>query len=208
MSKRWLDKHRSDEFHKKSKTDGYRARSAYKLLHINSKFHIFKNVRYVLDLGASPGSWLQVCVSQLTNSKPKIMGVDRKRIKDIDGVKQIHMDVYSEKLDGEIQTYFPKGIDLILSDLAPNTSGNKNLDSARSVDLVLRAYELARPYLRNKGKFVAKLFHCPEIEDLKKKLELTFERVQFFKPKASREHSREIFLIALGYRKKEKDVSV
>ena len=202
MSKRWIAKHRSDKFHKKSKADGYRARSAYKLLHINTKFQIFKNVRYVLDLGASPGSWLQVCVSQLDKSNPKIMGVDRKRIQEINGVKHLHMDVYSEKLDGEIQSFFTKGIDLILSDLAPNTSGNKTLDSARSVDLVLRAYEVAQPYLRHKGKFVAKIFHCPEIDDLKRKLDPRFERVQFFKPKASREHSRELFVIALGYKKK------
>ena len=201
MSKRWLAEHRSDEYHKKSKQDGYYARSAYKLLHINEKFKIFKNVRSVLDLGASPGSWLQVSVSQLKSSNPKIMGVDRKRIKPIEGVKHLHMDVYSDQLDEEIQTFFTKGIDLVLSDLAPNTSGNKTLDSARSIDLVMRAYEVARSHLRPKGKFIAKLFQCYEMGEVKRDLEKNFEKVQFFKPKASRQHSRELFLIALGFKK-------
>ncbi len=89
MSKRWLADHRSDEFHHKSRIDGYRARSAYKILHINEKFQIFKGVRYVLDLGSSPGSWLQVAVSQLKKSDPKIMGVDRKKIKEIEGAKSL-----------------------------------------------------------------------------------------------------------------------
>ena len=111
MSNRWLSEHRTDEYHKKSKVDGFRARSAYKLLHINNKFHIFKNARFVLDLGASPGSWLQVCISLLKNVNPKIMGVDRKRIKNIEGIKLIRMDVYSDRLDEEISSYFTKGID-------------------------------------------------------------------------------------------------
>lgn len=202
MSKRWLTEHRSDEYHTKSKEDGFRARSAYKLLHINEKFSIFKNVRYVLDLGASPGSWLQVSVSQLKNVSPKIMGVDRKRIQEIEGVKHLRMDVYSDLIDVEVSTYFTQGIDLVLSDLAPNTSGNKILDAGRSLDLVERAFEIARPYLRKKGKFVAKAFHCPEIDQLKKKFMSKFDKVHIFKPKASRQHSRELFIIALGYNKK------
>jgi len=203
MSKRWLADHRSDEFHNKSKIDGYRARSAYKILHINEKFQIFKGVRYVLDLGSSPGSWLQVAVSQLKKSNPKIMGVDRKKIKEIEGVKHLHMDVYSEQLEIEIQSYFPYGIDLVMSDLAPNTSGNKDYDATRSVELVYRAFQLADTNLRPNGKFIAKIFHCPEIHQLKRNLEPKFDKVQYYKPKASREHSREIFLVALGYNKKD-----
>ncbi len=199
MSKRWLAEHRTDEFHNKSKEDGYRARSAYKLLQIDEKFQIFRNVRYVLDLGASPGSWLQVSVKQLSKVNPKIMGVDRKRIKEIEGVTYVHMDVYSEKLDAEVKSFFTKGIDLVLSDLAPNTSGNKTLDAARSVDLVNRAFDLVYPHLRPKGKFIAKVFHCPEVNSLKRKFEKGFSHVQTFKPKASREHSREIFIIAIGF---------
>jgi 23S rRNA (uridine2552-2'-O)-methyltransferase len=201
MSKRWLAEHRTDEFHKKSKQDGYYARSAYKLLNIDQKFNIFKNVQFVLDLGASPGSWLQVAASKVKSSKSKIMGVDRKRIKPIEGVYQIHMDVYSDELEDEMRQYFTEGIDLVMSDMAPNTSGNKTLDSARSIDLVSRAYEISRPHLRKKAKFIAKLFQCHEINALKHKIEADFEKVQYFKPKASRQHSREMFLIALGYKK-------
>ena len=201
MSKRWLAEHRSDEFHKKSKQDGYYARSAYKLLNINDKFNIFKKVRFVLDLGASPGSWLQVTSSKLKNFNPKIMGVDRKKIKPVEDVKHLHMDVYSDQLEEEIRSYFTKGIDLVLSDLAPNTSGNKTLDSGRSIDLVMRAYDISRPFLRLKGKFIAKLFQCAEMNEIKRRLEKDFERVQFFKPKASRQHSRELFVIALGFKK-------
>ncbi|MBN2157312.1 MAG: RlmE family RNA methyltransferase [Candidatus Lokiarchaeota archaeon] len=203
MSKRWLAEHRSDEYHNKSKEDGFRARSAYKLLHINEKFHIFKNVRNVLDLGASPGSWLQVTLSQLKEKRTKILGVDQKKIREIEGVKQLKMDVYSDQLEDEIKTYFPKGIDLLLSDLAPNTSGNKTYDAARSVDLVNRAFEIAEKFLQPGGNLVAKLFHCPEIKELKRKFEQTFQKVQFHKPKASRQHSREIFIIALGYKNKK-----
>ena len=201
MSKRWLAKHRSDEYHKKSKKDGYFARSAYKLLNIHQKFNIFNNVQYVLDLGASPGSWLQVTLSQVKSPKAKIMGVDRKRIKPIEGVYQLHMDVYSDQLEDEIRQYFPEGIDLVMSDMAPNTSGNKTLDSARSIGLVSRALEVSRSHLRTNGKFIAKLFQCQEINALKRNVEADFKKVQFFKPKSSRTHSREMFLIALGYKK-------
>ena len=201
MSKRWLSEHRSDAYHKKSKQDGYYARSAYKLLNINDKFNIFKNVKYVIDLGASPGSWLQVTVSKLGKTNPKIMGVDRKKIKSVEGIKHLHMDVYSDQLEEEIKAFFTKGIDLVLSDLAPNTSGNKILDSGRSVDLVMRAYDVTYPYLRPRAKFIAKFFQCAEMNDIKRRLEKDFEKVQFFKPKASRQHSRELFVIATRYKK-------
>ncbi|TFG19771.1 MAG: RlmE family RNA methyltransferase [Promethearchaeota archaeon] len=201
MSKRWLTEHHSDEFHKKSKQEGYYARSAYKLLNIDEKFNIFKNIRYVLDLGASPGSWLQVTSLKLDKSKTKIMGVDLKKIRPVEGVKQLHMDVYSDQLEEEIRTYFTKGIDLVLSDLAPNTSGNKILDSGRSIALVMRAYDISHPFLRQKGKFVAKLFQCAEMNEIKHRLEKDFLKVQFYKPKASRQHSRELFIIASGFKK-------
>ncbi|MHA1111252.1 MAG: RlmE family RNA methyltransferase [Promethearchaeota archaeon] len=201
MSKRWLAEHRSDQYHKKSKQDGYYARSAYKLLNINEKFNIFKNVRFVLDLGASPGSWLQVTSSTLKKSNPKIMGVDRKKIKPVEGVKHLHMDVYSDQLEEKIRSFFTKGIDLVLSDLAPNTSGNKTLDSGRSIDLVMRAYDVSYPFLRPKGKFIAKLFQCAEMNEVKRRLEKDFEKIQFFKPKASRQHSRELFIVASGFKK-------
>ena len=130
------------------------------------------------------------------------MGIDRKRIKDIEGVKLLRLDVYSDRLDEEISAYFIKGIDLVLSDLAPNTTGNKTLDGNRSVDLVERAFEVAKPYLRKNGKLVAKVFHSSEIGQLKKKFEKFFNQVHYFKPKATRQHSREIFLVATGYIRK------
>ena len=112
------------------------------------------------------------------------------------------MDVYSDHLDEEVSSYFDKGIDLVLSDLAPNTSGNKTLDGTRSADLVERAFEVAQPYLRKNGKLVAKVFHSSEIGQLKKKFEKYFNHVHYFKPKATRQHSREIFLVATGYKRK------
>jgi len=142
-----------------------------------------------------------VTVSKLGKTNPKIMGVDRKKIKSVEGIKHLHMDVYSDQLEEEIKAFFTKGIDLVLSDLAPNTSGNKILDSGRSVDLVMRAYDVTYPYLRPRAKFIAKFFQCAEMNDIKRRLEKDFEKVQFFKPKASRQHSRELFVIATRYKK-------
>ncbi|MCP4763532.1 MAG: RlmE family RNA methyltransferase [archaeon] len=194
---------KKDIYHKKSKIEGYRARSAYKLIQINERFNIFNqnSIKNILDLGCAPGSWPQVLINKIGNRKGlKIMGVDYKRMGPIEGVKLLSINVFSEKFEKEIESYFPKGLDLILSDMAPKISGVKSLDSTRTIELIERAYDLSDKYLNKNGNFIAKVFQCSELNDLlKNTFEKNFQFVKIHKPKASRKGNRELYIIAKGY---------
>lgn len=205
MAKKWLAKNRNDFYHKKSKIEGFRARSAYKLIQIDEKFKILKSMNSVLDLGAAPGSWIQVILDLTDNrKKPRIMGVDYKKVGQLPGAKILSINVFSEKLEEEIAEYFENGIDLILSDMAPKISGNKSIDAAKTIDLVMRAYDLALKFMNSGGNFVAKVFQCPEMHDLLRKIKTKFIFAQIHKPKASRTGNREYYIIAKGFKLKEK----
>lgn len=207
MAKKWLAKNKNDFYHKKSKIEGFRARSAYKLIQINEKFKILHSMDSVLDLGTAPGSWIQVIIELTVNrKKPRIMGVDYKRVGKLPGAKTISMNIFSDKLEEEITKYFENGIDLILSDMAPKISGNKTIDSAKTIELVLRAYDLALKFMNSGGNFVAKIFQCPEMHGLLRKIKNNFNFVQIHKPKASRTGNREYYVIAKGFKLKEKEI--
>ncbi|MHA1728444.1 MAG: SAM-dependent methyltransferase [Promethearchaeota archaeon] len=196
-----LRKYKKDIYHKKSKEEGFRARSAWKLIQINERFNIFTNVNSVLDLGAAPGSWIQVLLRLIGDRNPLVFGVDYKHIGPIEGAKISSVNVYSEKIEEEIEDYFKNGIDCILSDMAPKISGNKSLDNGKMIDLVNRAYELVRKYMNKGGNFVIKVFQYPEINALLKEFKRYFQMVKLHKPKASRIGSRELYIIAKNYKK-------
>lgn len=204
MSKRWLAKNKRDYYHKKSKEEGFRARAAYKLIQIDERFNIFKNVKSILDLGAAPGSWVQAILNKIGDRKPLIMGVDYKRMGDIDGARMLSINVYSEELEKEIINYFPQGIDLILSDMAPKITGNKELDAVKTIDLIRRAL-FFKKYLNPNGNFVAKVFHCPEMFELLNELKGEFQSAQTHKPKASRMGNRELYIIAKGFKSEKSE---
>jgi 23S rRNA (uridine2552-2'-O)-methyltransferase len=195
------DQFKKDEFHKKAQEDGFRARSAFKIIQIHEQFNIFHNAKAILDLGCAPGSWLQAILDLTKDRKIKLMGVDLTRITPIEDVKLLKMDVFSEKLEEEIENYFVDGIDVIVSDMAPHTSGNKTLDSGRSIDLVQRAFSLADNFLKVGGNVVTKVFQSQDMNEFVRKIKAKYEFVQTHKPKASRQGNWELYIIAKGKKK-------
>ncbi|MHA1821267.1 MAG: SAM-dependent methyltransferase [Promethearchaeota archaeon] len=206
-----LDKYKRDYYHNLAQKEGYRSRAAYKLLQIDEKFNIFKDVRYVLDLGAAPGSWIQVALKKIKDKKDKkILGVDYKRIGlnfDPKIVKTININIFSDKMEEEIREYFPHGLDLILSDMAPKLSGIKEYDAIKTIELVERAFYFAKLFLKKDKHFVAKVFHSPDLFNLKNELSKSFRKVHLYKPKASRRGNREIYIICKHFLKEDSEIN-
>lgn len=193
-------KYKKDQFHQKAQKNGYRARSAYKLIQLDEHYHFLDGASSVLDLGCAPGSWLQVLKERL-NDDAIIVGVDHTRVAPIEGVVIIKSDVKDRNLPDKLKETFPDGIDLVLSDMAPNTSGNKSLDGARSSDLVRRAVQVSLPYLNDGAHFVGKVFQNPEMYKIKRDLKRIFKKVRITKPKASRKSNRELYIVAKSKKK-------
>jgi len=183
-----------------AKEKGYRARSAFKLLEIQKKFKILKPGQTVVDLGAAPGSFLQV-ISDIIGPNGKAIGVDLQAMDpmDLPNVILIQGDIY--QADALLDFFAKNGfneVDVVTSDLAPKTSGIKDLDQGRSMDLTTQAAELALRLLKPGGHFIGKVFENEDLPVLMKSLKRKFNKVQLFKPKATRERSFETYLIALG----------
>ncbi|MBD3352998.1 MAG: rRNA methyltransferase [Candidatus Lokiarchaeota archaeon] len=191
------NRYKKDLYHKKAVEKGYRSRAAFKLIQIDDKYNILKNARRILDLGCAPGSWLEVIIKRTKNKPTKIIGIDQTRTSSIPGAKILKMDVFSKKVEKMIENEVPEGFELIISDMAPNTTGNRSTDSARSFTLAERAFNLARKYLIKNGDFVAKIFHSPDLKVLIQMMTPYFKEIHSYKPKASRKNSREIYIIAL-----------
>ena len=198
FSKNWIIKQKRDLYVKKSKLEGYRSRAVYKLQEINDKFKIIKNNILVVDLGAAPGSWSQYISRNFKNSK--IISIDLKDIEPIKNVTHIIGDFTDENEKLKIQNYFRKKVDLIISDMAVNTTGNKSVDSIVTGELCIEAMNFAVGLLNKKGSFISKLFmgsSFNEIVALSKKL---FKDVDIFKPPSSRKDSKENFIICRNLR--------
>ena len=196
ISKSWLIKQHKDPFFKKSKIEGYRSRSAYKLIEINNKFKFLNQNTYLLDLGSSPGSWSQVASKKIT--KGKIMAIDIKDMKELDKVNFFRTDINNSKIYSEILTYFDKRIDVIISDMAVNTSGNKNLDSYRTGELCLIAMDIAKKILNLNGVFISKVFMGSIFPEINKKANKCFKKVIRYKPSSSKQESKEIYIYCKG----------
>ena len=198
ISKNWVNKQRRDIYVRKSKVDGYRARSVYKLIEINEKFKIFKGGMCVVDIGAAPGSWSQY-VSKVVKSG-KIISIDLKEMKEIKNTIQIKGDFIEKDIQNQIKSYLNKGSDVVMSDMAVNTTGIKNIDSIQTGELCKEAMIFSKDVISEKGFFISKIFMGStfnEIVALGKKI---FKEVKVFKPKSSRKDSKESFIICKNLR--------
>ena len=193
ISKNWLNKQKKDIYVRQSKVDGYRARSAYKLIEIDEKFKIFKGDMFVIDIGASPGSWSQYVSKVVKNGK--LISIDLKEMDEIKNTTLIKGDFTDENIKNKIKNFLNKKPDVIISDMAVNTTGIKDLDSLQTGELCKEAIYFAKDVLSKNGFFVSKIFmgsSFNEIVALSKKI---FKEVRVFKPKSSRKDSKESFII-------------
>ena len=195
-SKNWLLEHKRDIFFKLSKTKGYRSRSALKLIEMNQKFKFFKKDSLLLDLGSSPGGWSQVASKEIT--KGKILAVDINFMEEINNVNFIKGDFSDSETCQKISSHFNDKIDIILSDMASNTTGNRDLDSYRTGDLCLKAMDLAIKILKKEGVFLSKLFMGSIFTEIKEKARNYFEKVIVYKPLSSKKKSKEIYIFCKG----------
>ena len=198
ISKNWVNKQRRDIYVRKSKVDGYRARSAYKLIEIDEKFKIFKGGICVVDIGAAPGSWSQY-VSKIVKSG-KIISIDLKEMEKISNTIQLKGDFTEKDTQNHIKSYLNKKADIVMSDMAVNTTGIKNIDSIQTGELCKEAIIFAKEVISEKGFFISKIFmgsSFNEIVALGKKI---FKEVKVFKPKSSRKDSKESFIICKNLR--------
>ena len=193
ISKNWVNKQRRDIYVRQSKVDGYRARSAYKLIEIDEKFKIFKGGLSVIDIGAAPGSWSQYAAKKIKNGK--ILSIDIQYIEQIENTFQIKGDFTDTSYQNKIKNYFKKKVDVILSDMAANTTGNKYVDSISTGELCISAMEFSREILNSKGIFVSKIFMGSSFNDIVKEAKNTFKEIRIYKPQASRKESKENFII-------------
>ena len=198
ISKNWINKQRRDVYVRQSKVDGYRARSAYKLIEINEKFKIFKGGMCVLDIGAAPGSWSQYVSKIVKNGK--IISVDLKKMEKIENTIQIKGDFTTQETQDDIKNHLSKEFDVVMSDMAVNTTGIKNIDSIQTEELCKEAMIFSKDVISNYGFFISKIFMggtFNEIVALGKKI---FREVKVFKPKSSRKDSKESFIICKNLR--------
>ena len=185
-----------DHFFKKAKSQGYRSRSAFKLIELNKKFKFLKNRINLLDLGSSPGGWCQVTKEKVKNGK--IIGLDKKAVDEIKGVNILKGDFLDEKIRSSILSYFDSRIDVILSDMAADTTGNKSLDCIRTNQLCLQVLEFSKKVLGKNGAVISKLFMGEDFEEIKLNAKKNFKKINFFKPNSSRGESRETYIHCLG----------
>ena len=193
ISKNWVNKQRRDTYVRQSKVDGYRARSAYKLIEIDEKFRVFKGGMCVIDVGAAPGSWSQYVSKVVKNGK--IISIDLKKMEPIKNTIQIIGDFTETNTQNTIKKNLNKGSDVVMSDMAVNTTGIKNIDSIQTGELCKEAMIFSKEVMADNGVFISKIFmggSFNEIVALGKKI---FKEVKVFKPKSSRKDSKESFII-------------
>ena len=193
ISKNWLNKQKKDIYVRQSKVDGYRARSAYKLIEIDEKFKIFKGDMFVIDIGAAPGSWSQYVSKVIKNGK--LISIDLKEMDEIKNTTLIKGDFTDENIKNKIKNFLNKKPDVIISDMAVNTTGIKDLDSLQTGELCKEAIYFAKDVLSKNGYFVSKIFMGSSFNEIVALSKKTFKEVKVFKPKSSRKDSKESFII-------------
>jgi len=193
ISKNWVNKQRRDTYVRQSKVDGYRARSAYKLIEINEKFKIFKGGLTVIDIGAAPGSWSQYANKVSKNGK--LISIDLKKMEPIGSSIQIQGDFTEEGVQREIKKNTTSKVDVVMSDMAVNTTGIKNIDSIQTGELCKEAMVFAKDLLNENGYFVSKIFMGGTFNEIVAEGKKYFKEVKVFKPKSSRKDSKESFII-------------
>ena len=193
ISKNWINKQKRDIYVRQSKIEGYRSRAVYKLQEINEKFKILKNGIHIVDLGAAPGSWSQFVSRKFKNSK--IVSIDLKEIEKIENIYQIKGDFTDKLQQKKIIDYFGSKIDVVISDMAVNTTGNKNVDSLVTGELSIEALNFSANTLKKHGSFVSKIFMGSSFNEIVEIAKKKFKEVNIFKPPASRKSSKENFII-------------
>jgi len=199
-SRRWIDAHEKDEYVLRARREGYRSRACYKLLELDERYGLLRPGLAVVDLGAAPGGWSQVA-RQKVGASGFVVGLDLLDMEPLEGVEFIQGD-FTE--DGSLQLLMEKldgrPVDLVISDMAPNLSGTRDIDQPRATYLVELAIDFAQSVLRPGGMFLAKCFEGEGIDDLRALIRRDFRQLNNLKPKASRNKSREIYLLGRGYK--------
>ena len=198
ISKNWVNKQRRDTYVKQSKVDGYRARSAYKLIEIDEKFKIFKGGLKVIDIGAAPGSWSQY--AEKVTKSGRLISIDLKKMEPIGNTVQIQGDFTEEVIQDEIKKYTTTKVDVVMSDMAVNTTGIKNIDSIQTGELCKEAMFFAKDLLKDNGFFISKIFMGGTFNEIVAEGKKYFKEVKIFKPKSSRKDSKESFIICKNLR--------
>ena len=193
ISKNWINKQRRDIYVRQSKIDGYRARSAYKLMEINEKFKIFKGGISVIDIGAAPGSWSQYVAKTVKSGR--LISIDLKPMEPIDNNIQIQGDFMELTIQNEIKKYIGNKADVVMSDMAVNTTGIKNIDSIQTGELCKEAMIFSKDMLAKNGFFISKIFMGSTFNEIVAEGKKFFKEVKVFKPKSSRKDSKESFII-------------
>jgi len=193
ISKNWVNKQRRDTYVRQSKVDGYRARSAYKLIEIDEKFKIFKGGLTVIDIGAAPGSWSQYAYKVTKNGR--LISIDLKKMEPIGSSLQIQGDFTEEGVQQEIKKNTTSKVDVVMSDMAVNTTGIKNIDSIQTGELCKEAMVFAKDLLNENGYFISKIFMGGTFNEIVAEAKKYFKEVKVFKPKSSRKDSKESFII-------------
>jgi len=193
ISKNWVNKQRRDIYVRQSKVDGYRARSAYKLIEIDEKYKIFKGGLTVIDIGAAPGSWSQYAEKIAKNGK--LISIDLKKMEPIGSSIQIQGDFTEKGVQDEIKKNTTSKADVVMSDMAVNTTGIKNIDSIQTGELCKEAMVFAKDFLNKNGYFISKIFMGGTFNEIVAEGKKYFKEVKVFKPKSSRKDSKESFII-------------
>ena len=198
ISKNWVNKQRRDIYVRQSKVDGYRARSAYKLIEIDEKFKIFKGGISVIDIGAAPGSWSQYASKVVKSGK--IISIDLKEMEPIGNTIQIQGDFTDQKIKEEIRKNLQKKAEVIMSDMAVNTTGIKNIDAIYTGELCKEAMIFSKDIISDDGYFISKIFMGGTFNEIVAQGKSIFKEVKVFKPKSSRKDSKESFIICKNLR--------
>jgi 23S rRNA (uridine2552-2'-O)-methyltransferase len=203
---RWFQERQKEGYYRLAKKEGYRARSAYKLMQINDKYSILRSGSAVADLGCAPGGWSQVLVEQVGQGGI-VVGVDLQRVKPIPGARFIQGDFMRRDTHARLTALLAesgrKELDAVVSDMAPDMSGNYELDQVRSVQLGEMALDFARKHLREGGHFACKVFEGADFMAFRTEVRLHFRSVYQYHPPASRSSSSEVYLIAKGFKGKD-----
>ena len=192
-SRTWVIKQHRDQFFKKAKVLGYRSRAAFKLLEINKKFNFIKKNSNLLDIGSAPGGWSQVASKIITNGK--ILAVDISPMEKLENVIFFYIDFLVEDTQKKIFNIFCTKIDIIISDMAENTTGNKSTDSIRTNNLCSEVINFSLKMLSQNGTLICKLFMGEDFLEVKNLAKKSFKKVDFFKPESSRSESKETYII-------------
>ncbi|PCI32308.1 MAG: rRNA methyltransferase [Alphaproteobacteria bacterium] len=199
-SVRWLQRQLNDPYVEAANREGYRARSAYKLVELDEKFSFLRKARSVVDLGAAPGGWTQVVLKK-AGKKAKVIGIDLLEVAPLDGATFLEMDFTTDEAEAKLLDLLDGPVDLVMSDMAAATTGHQQTDHIRTLALVEVAFDFAKKTLGEGGNFVTKVFRGGADQELLAEMKACFKSVRHFKPPASRPESAETYLVAQGFKK-------